>query len=309
MVKPKLPLSDFQRRLPPRLRRVLSAYLDRHTGADAVSSQAPDGRYIQPYWMYLPFWILSDTGARRAKRHRPDIAAELVWAQLCLFYVFRLQDDVFDDPGRPAELLFVANAFLDEASATFRAHFHAEHPFWRTYRQVLRRSSDGMIAVREHERGGGTAASHAHAIRAVNGILLLGAHAAASMASAPIAARDIDAYGGAMGLGGQLIDDLTDLQDDLQEGRLNLAARIMCEQAGIAPQMDPDGTQRLDRSAVARRIRALYRTAGRIGGRIAQAGPSDYAQECILWLDRALIADGAGLFHDSASQRPRPWPI
>jgi hypothetical protein len=305
-------LNTFTRRLPANLRRVFSSYLERRSLSGTLSFRSAEGKYTQPFWMYLPFWITD--GARNVAAIdtvRHAAVGDLLWAQTCLFYVFRLQDDVFDDPAMPSELMFVANIFLDEAIAVFSRYFAAAHPFWDVFHTALRGSSEAMIALRVAEREPDhPLPSHSRCIRAINAILLLSSHAASALLPHPMNPRHIDAYGGAMGQAGQLIDDLTDLDEDLRSGRINLAARMIAwkEFPGSVEERR-EAILSADRTQVILRIISHYRKASRAAGHFANPGPELYARQCIEWTKQSMRSNTTEHPLQQVHKRAAPWSI
>ena len=303
-------LTRIAKSFPAASRHLLFDYLDQRVFPLARKSTASHGRSMQPYWMYLPFWILhTDMEDRNQEQQTRELVPDLVWAQLCLFLVFRLQDDVFDGTAERASLIFPANLFFSEAVRVLGVHFPFAHPFWRLFHRTVRHSSDAMIATRRiEETFDASATAHARGLKAINSVLLLSAFAASLSAGAVPPLGSIRAFGDALGIAGQLLDDLHDVNEDLDQGRINHAARLILHNAGahsfeeIRSIIEESGYE-----PVAERISRLYRTAERAANTFPGDCPRRYVRYCATWMEQTVRNHGLIGLTRVSPETPPAW--
>jgi hypothetical protein len=216
---------------PPAMRTAVRTYFtspeNRAHGITQVPGCSRTGIVDQHYWLHLPHWLLT-----RASAPDPALLDEVLWAQYCLFVFIRMQDDVLDGQAHSARLLFVANEFLLEAERTFARS--GGHPVVEYVRGTIAETSRAILAADALQR---------REIARVSALTSLYARVSAIFKAAPaaicLARGDLSAlvhaerFADGLAVAGQLVDDFEDIDADLDDGRLNLAARV------LAPHVSP----------------------------------------------------------------------
>jgi len=181
----------------------------------------------QHYWLHLPHWLLT-----RASSPDPTLLDDALWAQYCLFVFIRMQDDVLDGQARSPRLLFVANEFLLEAERTFARS--SGNPVAEYVRDTIAETSRAILAVDALHRREIASVSELTSLYAGVSAIFKAAPAAICLAHGDFKALDhAGRFADGLAVAGQLIDDFEDIDADLDDGRLNLAARV------LAPQVSP----------------------------------------------------------------------
>jgi hypothetical protein len=182
----------------------------------------------RPYWALLPEWL---DGYLRRGADTPDrgFLDDILWAQYCLFMFIRLQDRVFDrhSGGRP--LVYIADQYLLESERQFAVHFSAAGAFWEMYRSCLRETTLGILRAETlRRREGAGSAGILSASRNVNAIFRVGAWAVCSAGGGLPQFNAVEEACGHFAEASRILDDFTDLAEDLKAGRANyVALKIM----------------------------------------------------------------------------------
>lgn len=187
-----------------------------------------------PYWLLLPRWLNA-----RLCVHTREALDDILWAQYCLFAFVRLQDDVVDGQATSARLVFVANEFLVESERTFWRHV-PDASFWTLFRASLAETSRGILetaAMQRRPRAGhepllACAARVAAVFRVGSAAVCLPAGARADFAR-------VVRFVHHASIAGQLVDDFEDVAEDLADGRLNAAARLIARGDRVSPRSTP----------------------------------------------------------------------
>jgi hypothetical protein len=181
----------------------------------------------QNYWVHLPHWLLT-----RASSPDPTLLDDVLWAQYCLFVFIRMQDDVLDGQARSPRLLFVANEFLLEAERTFARR--SGHPVAEYVRGTIAETSRAILAADALQRREIASVSALISLHAGVSAIFKAAPAAICLAHGDLKALEhAERFADGLAVAGQLIDDFEDIDADLDDGRLNLAARV------LAPHVSP----------------------------------------------------------------------
>jgi hypothetical protein len=211
---------DVMRSWPAATRTIAADYFrSAHPGA-AVTER--DDRY----WLLLPRWLLHRQGNRD-----PDLLHDILWGQYCLFASVRIQDDVLDRQASSARLLFVATEFQIEAERAF-ARLVEDEPFWSYFREARIQTARGILRADALQRG--PAAPVQPLLRAyarVSALLKVGAAAVCLPRGDDDDFARVERFADHVAIAGQLVDDLEDIEDDLADGRVNAAARMMVPSA------------------------------------------------------------------------------
>lgn len=149
-----------------------------------------------------------------------------MWAQYCLYLFGRLLDDERDKHLHSVALRSASTRFEKEAQRVLVAHVGSSRPFWRVYRRCVYGAKEAFYRVDALQRQ-----------RDVRPQALLREYAKVSSVFqvAPAALCTVLGRMGdfprisrsmrSLALYGQILDDLTDLVSDLDDGRFNYVAR------------------------------------------------------------------------------------
>lgn len=222
--------------LERRLRRLLERSADGTAGALAErllpatpSVQTTSLRHGGYYWLEVPEWLAASFGldATAAGRRLLD---DLLWAQYCVFALFRAQDDLVDGAAPDPRIAVEANCLLLEATRRAALHFDASSAFWRVYRESIEQTSRAVLRLdrlqRSPHRPDGAELELYAEQAACLGIAAAGVSVAAGRETewrqriAPALSQ--------LAVAAQIVDDLRDLREDLDEGRVNYVAWRLC---------------------------------------------------------------------------------
>jgi hypothetical protein len=209
-------LYEFLDRMPASSRALLAASLLPAGDGPPV----PDaGCRNDFYWLLIPEWLAGEA---------VDELADILWAQYCLYALFRAQDDAVDDATVPAHLAVAANRLATEASRRLQVHFSSSSPLWDWYHGAIEATSGALIEI-----------DHRQSEAARDGEADLRLYAALSRCLT-VATRAVHLLQPTVGdwrrwsrlldhlaVAGQILDDLHDLQTDLRSGRHNFAAWLL----------------------------------------------------------------------------------
>jgi hypothetical protein len=176
------------------------------------------------HWLMLPGWLAAHFGSPR-----PPVLRDIVWAQYCLFAFVRMQDDVLDQQAASPRLLLVAHEFLVESERAFARHVR-DRRFWQFYRESLLTTSRGILeADTLQRRPGDRVEALLRTYAAIGAIFKVGSAAVCLPRGAQAELDAVGQFADHIAAADQLLDDLEDLGEDLRDGRLNAAARLLIE--------------------------------------------------------------------------------
>jgi hypothetical protein len=180
------------------------------------------------YWLLLPLWL-----GRLPRLECPRaIINDIVWAQYCLFEFVSMQDEVLDSQSSSSDSLFGAYEFLAEAEGVLARRIRGRG-FWRYYRKSLAQTARGILTAHGIQQGGpGAIEPLLSSYAAQASVLKVGLAAMCVPAGARDVFRRCSRFADHLAIGGQLLDDLEDLHEDLANRRLNAAARLLVPDAG-----------------------------------------------------------------------------
>ncbi|MFQ5525922.1 MAG: hypothetical protein ACE5GX_06625, partial [Thermoanaerobaculia bacterium] len=185
------------------------------------TAESPDRAF---YWLQIPRWLGQSFGFGTSTAER-RLLDDLLWMQICIFGLFRAQDDLVDGEVDDRLLPVEANRLLLEACTCAARHFDAGSPFWIVFQNAIDRTSRAIIRLDKLQR---TPDRIPHCELGLYEDL----SACLQLASAGVAfasGRERDwrtAVRPAMdrlATAAQILDDLDDLRDDLGDGRINYA--------------------------------------------------------------------------------------
>lgn len=186
------------------------------------------------YWLLLPQWL-----GRLLQPRRRRAVNEILWGQYCLFAFVSMQDEVLDSQTSSPDVMFAAYEFLAEAERVF-ARQVSDKRFWGYYRESLARTARGILTANAIQRGGpGPIEPLLSSYAAQSGIFKLGSAAICLPCGARAVFQRVSRFADHLAIAGQLLDDLEDLREDLADGRLNAAGRLLVPDAGArSPDID-----------------------------------------------------------------------
>lgn len=177
------------------------------------------------YWQALPIWLAKKWLPMKPRKR---FLRDVVLGQRMLYLAFRIQDDLFDSETKANSLIFASDRLLIDAEAIFARYFPKDSKFWKIYRDCLRTTAESIVEVDRLQKTSRT-----------NPNRLLDCHAKVcslfKISSAAVCARSkqwrhfprVSLFCDEMAKAGQIIDDLTDIQEDLERKRYNYAANIL----------------------------------------------------------------------------------
>jgi hypothetical protein len=160
----------------------------------------------------------------------PEFLDVVVWGQTCLFYAVRLQDDLLDGDISHSPLTLAPLLFLAEADRAYSSVFQANSGFWRHYRSALETTVSGIVRVAEMQRNSAVSPDALLTVYGgVDAILSVGSSAVCVCAERNDMIPRIDEFVGELGKVLLALDDVEDIEEDLADGRLNYAARMLLD--------------------------------------------------------------------------------
>jgi len=185
-----------------------------------------------PYWIELPEWIprgKSVDSAGGVQRLVRDVA----WAQVCLFYAVRIEDDIFDGHLSRTPLALAPMLFLQESQLVFSTYFDGRSPFWEFYRKAIESTLEGILRVSELERDPMAPAEMLLRVYGdVDAIFSVGAAAVCEKLGMNSMLPALCTFVMKVGRVAQAMDDIDDLDEDLADGRFNYAAKVLLARSG-----------------------------------------------------------------------------
>lgn len=179
-----------------------------------------------PFWFILPNQMLSkfvrgDFGDEKNIKFLHDC----LWAQYCIFMFIRIKDDVIDEDEKNALLILISDQFLFDAEETLHKYFERSNPFWKTYFQLLRETTQAMYEKEVFEKLNQQAATEIIELSGKEGAILnIGTAAVCSKYNKINEFKLLKKMTYHLVISRQIIDDLFDLEEDLKIGKFNYAA-------------------------------------------------------------------------------------
>jgi hypothetical protein len=204
---------------------------------------APSSRSVvlgakPPTWMLLPA-LLHRTWRATQRPDDPKLL-DVLWGQYALFLYVRIQDDLLDRHVDDLRLQFLADRFLVESLAALERVPELGRGFWRSYREYLGETVDGILRVHELEAVPGAFTSdHLRLHGSVGAIFKIGTTAVCHIHERAPDCRWLGKLQDQLCVVGQVCDDLVDVADDLATGRFTFVGNALIgarEGEEIAPE-------------------------------------------------------------------------
>lgn len=217
------------------------------------------------YWIEIPLWLW--VSPNLLDQRAPPLV-DLLWAQECVIWAVRLRDDLLDGQSEAAASGLTADLLLLEAESTLdRA---AGSRALESYRQALATTQRAIVEVRNLQcRAEGMPAESLALYSEVNEVFKL---ASAVLLGSLDRSPEMSAVGSFcdhLGVAGQILDDLEDLEEDLAAGRLNWVASRMLDSEEARRSPADDRAALLGRALA--RGETTRRTLHEIRDRLARA--------------------------------------
>ena len=183
----------------------------------------------EPYWKELPHWLAGQkrNGARVVP---PGFLDTVLWGQTSLFYAVRLQDDLLDGKLPRSPLALAPLLFLTEADRAYSSVIDSNAGFWKHYRLALETTVAGIVRVAEMQRDTIARADELlQAYGCVDALFSVGASAVCERMGIADQIPGVKEFVSELGKVLLTLDDMDDIEEDLADGRLNYAARILLD--------------------------------------------------------------------------------
>lgn len=216
-----------------------------------------------PYWMLLPGWL--DDLYSGSRRHHDPLLADTLRAQHRLFLAFRIRDDLMDDPATPGHLAATADRCIAEAESIFSAHFEPRSAFWRTYRSSIRNTTAAVIKLDRFQRSPyADLRTMLRLYSRVNAIFRVGSAAICTRYGRMSDFPALRAFSDRFSAGCQILDDLSDINEDFDRRRWNYAANYLLRRPLSANAGARNGIERISLGLLTGGGEALLDIAARL---------------------------------------------
>jgi hypothetical protein len=154
----------------------------------------------------------------------------VLWATTCLSFAVRIQDDVFDHDADASVSLFAALLLQKESDLLLARYFPPASAFWPAYTRLIGTTIDGIArTAAAHRRPRSSIATIARMYMRECAIFAIPLTAVATLAYTRRRLPQLMEAANHLALAGQAVDDLSDIQEDLQREKVNLAALFLLD--------------------------------------------------------------------------------
>jgi hypothetical protein len=180
-----------------------------------------------PYWLQLSRWLAK----RYSERDKGDgrlFIKDTLWAQYCLFLFIRIQDDILDRQNKNPSEIFLSDQFLFEAERVLHLHFPHSKAFWDMYRCCLETTTRSILKLDVAQKSVDTDPTMFLPLYAgVDSVFKIAPYAVCLHYNRLRGFGHVQEFLRGVALACQILDDLSDIGEDLRRGRYNYAARIL----------------------------------------------------------------------------------
>lgn len=199
------------------------------------------------YWTLFPRAIWDAWAPAHAKRES-GFVDDLLWGQYCVFLFVRIHDDLLDGQAAHRNLIFVADDLLLESQRAFAARLNTG-AFRALFERYVRETLRAIVRVDALQARPGVMTRARLGLHArVSSIFNLGAAAACLACDRPAMIPRFEKACANLAVASQLLDDLTDVEEDLARGRYNFVTNVLGG-GGVL-----DGATRAGRVRIARAV-------------------------------------------------------
>jgi len=153
---------------------------------------------------------------------------DILWGQYCLFLCIKIHDDLYDRHTNRPSLIYAGDEFLLKANRVFSLHFRASSSFWDFFYSSLRESLRAIVALNDLQLSGN--ARGAELLKYYTkeySLCKIGSYAICLQGRRSADFSQVSAFSDEMAVIGQVVDDLQDIKEDIEDGRLNYAAGFL----------------------------------------------------------------------------------
>jgi hypothetical protein len=187
------------------------------------------------YWLLVPGWLAQ--GGLGAHKRPQRVVGDVLWGQYCLYLAIRIKDDLFDQQARSKNLSIVADGFMVESRRAFEKYFEKHSSFWSGYQRCIETTNAAIRQIDTLQRADTTSASRLlREYAKQSSVFKVGSLAICKLSSRPRIFARVSRFADHMAIANQIIDDLQDITEDLEQKRLNYAARVVLQDAKGVPQ-------------------------------------------------------------------------
>ncbi len=199
---------------PERLRDESLLYLK------ALEQRSSAQRFpAQKYWMVIPGMLVRSAPANTIAGN--SFLEDVLWGQYCIFLFVRIHDDLLDGHVHGRGLRAAADLVLQEGKRAFARHFDVRSPFWTSFRILLARTQDGIVAGDLLQRKRRPAHLLLRHYTKVSSIFRIGLAAVCIRCDRRNQSERLGRCFDALAVAGQILDDLEDVGEDLRRRRFN----------------------------------------------------------------------------------------
>jgi len=218
----------------PRVKCALRDYRRPVDPQPTIPDDPDEANVNHPYWILLPAWIQgSSPGITGETDRENDFLHDVLSAQYFLFLAFRIRDDLMDEPDTDPVLAGAIDPLLRDAGVILSKYFSPTDDFWEIYRADIVATADAIVEVDHLQQSPATdLAEMRHGYSRVNAVFKIGSEALCRYLSRTDDLPAIRAFCDKFSIGCQLLDDLSDIGEDLDRGRYNYAANFSLRLAG-----------------------------------------------------------------------------
>lgn len=192
--------------------------------------------HSQPYWIAFPVALANHTVRQpRPAAHRRTFLHDILCAQYYIYLAVRIRDDLFDGQAEGRRLSGVADLLELAADEKLSAHFEGSSAFWKLSRAYRRETAKGIREVDElQQRAGRSSGKMLQGFAHTSSIFKIGSAAVCVATGRVRLMRTIETIFDHLAIGGQIIDDVKDIVEDLKRGRYNYAVQMLLKDYGRA---------------------------------------------------------------------------
>lgn len=190
--------------------------------------------HARPYWIAFPVALTAHSvrGTWTLVRTR-GFLHDVLCAQYYIYLAVRIRDDLLDGQAEGRALSGVANLLEGAAGEMLERYFERSSAFWRLLRLYKKQTAEGIKMVdqlqRRIGRNPGKVLDH---FARTSSIFKIGSAAVCVATGRVKLMRTIETIFNHLAIGGQSIDDVRDIVEDLRRSRYNYAVQMLLKDCG-----------------------------------------------------------------------------
>ena len=211
---------------PENLTVLLDNYMQKYEDGDRIFRENQE--YGFPFWFLMPYWLFRKLNSESEKKNGQRFITNILWAQHCLIMFIRIQDDVIDANAADNVLILAADQFLIEAEKTLNIYFDKSKKLRDEYYSCFKKTTLSLASAEDLHRNESTDKNMLARSYAATAAIF-------NVANAAVCAEfeifkilpHMKKAGEEISIAGQILDDLTDIKEDLGLSKKNYAERIL----------------------------------------------------------------------------------